>query len=50
MFLFDKLFVWLYFYKMWGIILFKELNGVISFNDKKLYLDERIKDVGCLFF
>jgi immune inhibitor A len=47
-FSFDKAPAWAYSHKTWGTISSKESNGVTSFNDKKSYLDERIKDAGRL--
>ncbi|AXI29200.1 peptidase M6 [Priestia megaterium] len=47
-FSFDKSPAWSYSHKTWGTISSKESNGVTSFNDKKSYLDERIKDAGRL--
>jgi immune inhibitor A len=47
-FSFDKSPAWSYSHKTWGTISSKGSNGVTSFNDKKSYLDERIKDAGRL--
>ncbi|MEI2443988.1 immune inhibitor A domain-containing protein, partial [Priestia megaterium] len=47
-FSYDKSPAWSYSHKTWGTISSKGSNGVTSFNDKKSYLDERIKDAGRL--
>ncbi|MBV6737748.1 immune inhibitor A [Priestia megaterium] len=47
-FSFDKSPAWSYTHKSWGSILSKGSNGITNFNDRKSYLDERIKDAGRL--
>ncbi|NEU34642.1 peptidase M6, partial [bacterium LRH843] len=45
-FSFDSTLPWTYTHSTWGTISSKEAKGVTSFNDRRSYIDDRIKDAG----